>query len=116
MADDEDLALASSVLKAEFRALLPVKLPARRCLLQHHSAMHLLAQFLDFGVVSDHIHSSRLSAGAGLSASDLFSPLPCPQTARPSGCKGARNARKPATNPCSAPGLAVSAPTPSLLA
>ena len=34
----------------------------------------------------------------------LFSPLPCPQTARPSGCKGARNARKPATNPCSATG------------
>ena len=34
----------------------------------------------------------------------LSSPLPCPQTARPSGCKGARNARKPATNPCSATG------------
>jgi hypothetical protein len=34
----------------------------------------------------------------------LFSPLPRPQTARPSGCKGARNARKLATNPCSATG------------
>ena len=34
----------------------------------------------------------------------LSSPLPRPQTARPSGCKGARNARKPATNPCSATG------------
>jgi hypothetical protein len=34
----------------------------------------------------------------------LSSPLPCPQTARRSGCKGARNARKPATNPCSATG------------
>ena len=34
----------------------------------------------------------------------LSSPLPCPQTARPSGCKGARNAREPATNPCSATG------------
>ena len=33
----------------------------------------------------------------------FFSPLPCPP-ARPSGCKGARNARKPATNPCSATG------------
>jgi hypothetical protein len=31
----------------------------------------------------------------------LSSPLPCPQTARPSGCKGAR---EPATNPCSATG------------
>jgi hypothetical protein len=34
----------------------------------------------------------------------LSPPLPRPQTARPSGCKGARNARKPATNPCSATG------------
>ena len=34
----------------------------------------------------------------------LSSPLPCPKTARPSGCKGARNAREPATNPCSATG------------
>ena len=34
----------------------------------------------------------------------LSSPLPCPQTARPSGYKGARNAREPATNPCSATG------------
>jgi hypothetical protein len=34
----------------------------------------------------------------------LSSPLPCPQTARPSGCKGARNAREPATNPCGATG------------
>jgi hypothetical protein len=75
MADDEDLALAPSVFQAEFRALFPVKLPARRCLLQHHSAMHLFAQFLDFGVVSDHIHSSRLSAGAELSGRGLvFAP------------------------------------------
>jgi hypothetical protein len=34
----------------------------------------------------------------------LSSPLPCPRTARRSGCKGARNAREPATNPCSATG------------
>ena len=34
----------------------------------------------------------------------LSSPLPCPQTARRSGCKGARNAREPATNPCSPTG------------
>ena len=34
----------------------------------------------------------------------LSSPLPCPQTARRSGCKGARNAREPATNPCSVTG------------
>ena len=59
MADDEDLALASSVLEAELRAFLPVELPARPRLLQHYSAMHLLPQFLDFGVVSGHIHSSR---------------------------------------------------------
>jgi hypothetical protein len=40
----------------------------------------------------------------GCPAMGLFSPLPCLQTARPSGCKGARNAREPATNPCSATG------------
>src|SRR5258708_39942213 len=40
----------------------------------------------------------------GCLALGLSSPLPCPQTARPSGCKGARNAREPATNPCSATG------------
>jgi hypothetical protein len=34
----------------------------------------------------------------------LSSPLPCPRTARRSGCKGARNAREPATNPCSPTG------------
>jgi hypothetical protein len=49
MTYDDDLALASSVLEAESRAFLAIKLPARRRLLQHHSAMHLLAQFLDFG-------------------------------------------------------------------
>ena len=38
----------------------------------------------------------------------LSSPLPCPQTARRSGCKGARNAREPATNPCSPTGASVS--------
>ena len=103
MADDQNLALAAPVLQAELRALLPVKLPGRRRSLQHHSAMHLVAQFLDFGVVSGHIHSSRLSAGAGLSGRGLlFAPALPP--ARPSGCKGARNARKPATNPCSATG------------
>jgi len=75
MADDEDLALAPSVLEAESRAFLAIKLPARRRLLQHHSAMHLVAQFLDFGVVSGHIHSSRLSAGARLSGRGLvFAP------------------------------------------
>ena len=75
MADDEDLALTSSVFYAEPRAFLPIELPARRCSLQHHSAMHLVAQFLDFGVVSGHIHSSRLSAGAWLSGRGLvFAP------------------------------------------
>ena len=34
----------------------------------------------------------------------LSSPLPWPRTARRSGCKGARNAREPATNPCSPTG------------
>src|SRR5580693_3731108 len=96
MADDQDLALASPVLQAELRALLTVKLPGRRRSLQHHGAMHLFAQFLDFGVVSAHIRSSRLGAGAGLSGLGLFWPLPCPQTASRSHCKGAR---KPATNP-----------------
>jgi hypothetical protein len=38
----------------------------------------------------------------------LSSPLPCLQTARPSGCKGARNARKPATTLVARPALAVS--------
>ena len=42
----------------------------------------------------------------------LSSPLPCPQTARPSGCKGARNAREPATNPCSATGASGIHPPP----
>ena len=37
-------------------------------------------------------------------AVDFSSPLPCPQTARPSGYKGARKAREPTTNPCSATG------------
>jgi hypothetical protein len=42
---------------------------------QHYSAVHLLAQFVDFGVVSGHIHSSRLGAGAGLSGRGLvFAP------------------------------------------
>src|ERR1700722_19185958 len=87
MADDQDLALASPVLQAELRALLTVKLPGRRRSLQHHGAMHLLAQFLDFGVVSAHIRSSRLSAGAGCLALGLSSPLPCPQTARPAAAR-----------------------------
>src|SRR3984957_17051393 len=71
MADDQDLAFASSIFQAELRAFLPVELPERRCLLQHHRAMHLVAQFLDFGVVSGHIRSSRLSAGARLSGRGL---------------------------------------------
>ena len=75
MANDQDLALGSPVLQAELRALLPVELLGRRRSLQHHGAMHLLPQFLDFGVVSGHIHSSRLSAGAGLSGHGLvFAP------------------------------------------
>src|ERR1700733_15264630 len=75
MADDEDLALAAPVLQAELRALFPVKLPRRRRSLQHDGAMHLGAQFLDFGVVSGHIRSSRLDAGAGLSGRGLvFAP------------------------------------------
>jgi hypothetical protein len=46
-----------------------------------------------------------------------FRPLPCRQTARTSGCKGARKAREPATNPCSATGASGSHfPLPSLLA
>jgi hypothetical protein len=75
MADDQDLALASPVLQAELRALFPVELPGRRRSLQHHGAMHLLAQFLNFGVRSGHIRSSRLGAGAWLSGRGLvFAP------------------------------------------
>ena len=45
----------------------------------HDSAVHLVAQFLDFGGVSGHIHSSRLSAGAGLSGRGLvIAPAPPP--------------------------------------
>src|ERR1700733_708253 len=52
----------------------------------------------------------------GCLAVGLSSPLPCPQTAKRSGCKGARNAREPATNPCSATGASGShPPAPSLL-
>jgi hypothetical protein len=72
MTNDDDLALASSVLEAKLRTFLAIKLPAWRRLLQHHRAMNLLAQFLDFGVVSGHIHSSRLSAGAGPSGHGPF--------------------------------------------
>jgi hypothetical protein len=43
--------------------------------LQHHGAMHLVAQVLDFRVVSGHVRSSRLSAGAGLNGLGLvFAP------------------------------------------
>ena len=69
--------------------------------------MHPIAQFLDFGVVSGHIHSSRWAQELGCLAVGLSLPLPCPQTAKPSGCKGAR---KPATNPCSATGASGSHP------
>jgi hypothetical protein len=48
-------------------------------LLQHHGAMHLLSQFLDFGVLPGHIYSSRLSAGARLSGRGLvFAPALSP--------------------------------------
>src|SRR5271157_6004783 len=41
----------------------------------HHGAMHPMAQFLDFRVVSGHVRSSRLSAGAGLNGLGLgFAP------------------------------------------
>src|SRR5271166_2795060 len=77
MADDQDFAFASPVLQAEFRALLPIQFPRRRGSLQHHGAMHLVAKLLDFGVVSGHFRSSRLSAGAGLNALGLvFAPAP----------------------------------------
>ena len=59
VADDQDFAFASPVLQAEFRALLPIQFPWRRRSLQHHGAMHLVAQFLDFGVMSGHVRSSR---------------------------------------------------------
>ena len=75
MADDQDFAFASPVLQAEFRALLPIQFPRRRGSLQHHGAMHPMAQFLDFRVVSGHVRSSRLSAGAGLNGLGLgFAP------------------------------------------
>jgi len=45
--------------------------------LQHHGAMHLVAQFLDFRVGSGHVRSSRLSAGAGLNGLGLvLAPAP----------------------------------------
>ena len=75
MADDQDFAFASPVLQAEFRALLPIQFPRRRGSLQHHGAMHPMAQVLDFRVVSGHVRSSRLSAGAGLNGLGLgFAP------------------------------------------
>ena len=43
-------------------------------------------------------------------ASGLSSPLPRPPTARRSRCKGARNAREPATHPCGAAGASGSHP------
>src|SRR5271166_2411383 len=75
VADDQDFAFGSPVLQAESRALLPIQFPRRRGSLQHHGAMHLVAQFLDFKVVSGHVRSSRLSAGAGLNGLGLaFAP------------------------------------------
>ena len=75
MADDQDFAFASPVLQAEFRALLPIQFPRRRSSLQHHGAMHPMAQLLDFRIVSGHVRSSRLSAGAGLNCLGLgFAP------------------------------------------
>src|SRR5271166_5986073 len=59
VADNQDFAFASPVLQAEFRALLPIQFPRRRGSLQHHGAMHPMAQFLDFRVVSGHVRSSR---------------------------------------------------------
>src|SRR5208337_232018 len=88
VADDQDFAFASPVLQAEFRALFPIQFPRRRGLLQHHGAMHLVAQFFDFRVVSGHVRSSHLSAGAGLNG--LFACLrPCPAR-RPRGGRAAR--------------------------
>src|ERR1700677_3791744 len=114
MADDQDLALASSVLEAEFRAFLPVELPAWRCLLQHNGAMHLFAQFLDFVVVSGHIHSSRLSAGAGLSGRGLvFAPAPEPRDGRAARARGTRGSLRRTL--VARPALAVAISAPSLL-
>jgi hypothetical protein len=48
--------------------------------------------------------SVRCSSPMPSMADDEDLALPRPQTARRWGCKGARNARKPATNPCSATG------------
>ena len=77
VADDQDFAFASPVLQAESRAVLPIQFPRRRGSLQHHGAMHLVAQFLDLRVVSGHVRSSRLSAGAGLNGLGLvFAPAP----------------------------------------
>ncbi len=51
VANDQDLAFASSVLQAELRALLPIQFPGWRRSLQHDAAMHFVAQFVDFGIV-----------------------------------------------------------------
>ena len=83
----------------------------RRCLLQHHSAMHLLSQFLDFGVVSGHIRSSRLSAGAGLSGLGLFCPCPAfkPRDGRAARARGTRGSLRRTL--VARPALAVAIPT-----
>jgi hypothetical protein len=45
VANNQDLAFASSVLQAELRALLPVQFPGWERSLQHDAAMHFVAQF-----------------------------------------------------------------------
>jgi hypothetical protein len=68
----DNLALATAVFEAELRALFPVEPPRRRRSLEHDSAMHLVAQLLDFGVMSGHVRSLRLSAGVRLSGLGLL--------------------------------------------
>src|ERR1700679_3372684 len=76
--------------------------------------MHLVAQFLDFGVVSGHIHSSRLSAGAGLSGRGLvFAPAPEPRDGRAARARGARGSLRRTL--VARPALAVAISAPSLL-
>ncbi len=116
MADDQDLAPAPPVFEAELGAFLSIQFPGRRGTLQHDRAMHLVAQFFDFGVMSCHVRSSRLSAGVGLSGlRPGFAPaLPADREAdalqgraeRAGACDGPLAAR---------PALAVAIPLSSLL-
>src|SRR5208282_2579547 len=116
VADDQDFAFASPVLQAESRALLPIQFPRRRGSFQHRGAMHLVAQFLDFRVVSGHVCSSRVSAGAGPSGLGLVS-APAPPPDREAGALQGRAERAGACDaPLAArPAPAVAIPSPSLL-